>query len=252
LGPALAPFFSAEPGWSSSHDIALFLNTLMPYAIVSLGYAHWRDTLRTRSRLSAARLGRAQHEQHLQASRLLALQARVDPQLLFDTLRRIRAEVNTGGIGGEAILNDLITLLRTMQPHAAATSSSLVRELDLLRAYGRVAQIQSLIEPELQLQCHPDTLHTVFAPMLLLPLLRELTDAAPASRWRLGATHAQQRLKITVTAQLHTAASQAAFAKLEPGAYLRRLQAVHGASASTHIHAAQSLLTLELPYTTAP
>ena len=252
LGPALSPLFSAEPEWSFLNDMGLFLNVFVPFAMVTLGYAHWRSAMRSRERLQSAYLARARHEQQVQAARLLALQARVDPQLLFDSLQRIRSDVQAKAGDAETILNDLIALLRTMQPHAQATSSSLLRELQLVQAYARVAQLPSLGEPGLTLQCEPDSLSAAFAPMVLLPLMRQMAEAAPGTGWCIRAHVADSRLSLVIAAQQNNADAQAAFCALDAKAIAARLQAVHGDSAQLDIEPHMPSLRINIAYRTEP
>ena len=63
-------------------------------------YAYWRVTQRAMRRAQAGETERAYSEQRVQTARLLALQSRVEPQLLFDTLGRVGRCMPRPGGGG--------------------------------------------------------------------------------------------------------------------------------------------------------
>ena len=60
----------------------------------------------------------------LESARLLALRARVDPQLLFDTLGRVEAQLATGDPRAEHELAELIALLRRLLDDTVAATAA--------------------------------------------------------------------------------------------------------------------------------
>lgn len=202
-----------------------------------------------RERLQASERERAAAQQQLSVSRLLALQARVEPQLLFDTLARIDAALAEENDDGRADrrLADLIGLLRAMQPSAHARASTLAREVALIEAYARVSAEVGLQPGWLSFDITPDAARAAFAPLVLLPLMRRLA-AVPTWRWHVAATRDAARLHIAVIAP---GAGPASFAAAMQGIDLdelrQRLVAVHGPGATMQLDAhGEPRLALEL------
>ena len=151
-------------------------------------YAYWRTTQHALGRLRASEADRIRDRQRLLAARLLALQARVEPQFLFDALSRIGKLHERDPKTADAVLADLIALLRAMLPVATAATSTVEREFALARAWSRVQQ--QLGTPfEIEVTASPLAARSDLGPMLILPLLQEML-AAPRARelaWRLSA-----------------------------------------------------------------
>ncbi|WP_105533904.1 sensor histidine kinase [Solimicrobium silvestre] len=68
-------------------------------------------------------------------SRLRLLQTQVEPHFLFNTLANVRELVDSGSPQASAVLNSLIAYLRAAVPNLNNASSTLGRELELVRAY---------------------------------------------------------------------------------------------------------------------
>ena len=151
-------------------------------------YAYWRTTQRALSRVQAAEAERIRGRQQLLAARLLALQARVEPQFLFDALSRIGDLHERDPATADALLADLIALLRAMLPVGTAATSTVEREFALARAWSRVQQHLGT-SFEIEIAASPLAARSELGPMLVLPLLQEML-AAPRARelaWRLSA-----------------------------------------------------------------
>jgi len=151
-------------------------------------YAYWRTTQRALRRVQAAEADRIRDRQQLLAARLLALQARVEPQFLFDALSRIGDLHERDPQTADALLADLIALLRAMLPVGTAATSNVEREFALARAWSRV-QRQLGAPFEIEINASPLATRSDLGPMLVLPLLQEML-AAPHARefaWRLSA-----------------------------------------------------------------
>jgi LytS/YehU family sensor histidine kinase len=63
--------------------------------------------------LRAAELGRASLQQRLAEARLATLQARVDPDFLFQTLARLEQSYEADPDAADRLLDELIAFLRT-------------------------------------------------------------------------------------------------------------------------------------------
>jgi Histidine kinase len=231
IGPLMFPAIGGEPDWTARNDVTLAFSLLLPASLGTVAYAHWRRGSETLQRVQAAEVARARQEQLLQSARLLALQARVEPQFLFDTLQRVRDEINGAAPAAEQRLADLSALLRAMQPAVGATASTVEREWALVQAYARAAEAPALRPPRLQWQAERLAASARLAPLLLLPALRQLVGDASAGQWRLQAVVVQQRLRITVAANAPDWATRVALQALDTAALQGRLHAVHGPDA---------------------
>jgi hypothetical protein len=126
---------------------------------------------------AAARLAAAQEAQRaigrrLVHSRLQAVQARIDPQLLFEMLDAVRRAYEDDVARAERLLDELVAFLRAALPRVRSTSSSVLREANLARAY---AQLRTLADAsdiaEMMLDVSPEVGDARFPPGVLLPLL---------------------------------------------------------------------------------
>ena len=163
-------------------------------------YAYWRVTQRALRRAHAAATERVRNEQRVQTARLLALQSRVEPQLLFDALGRVGALHDRDPQAADALLADLIALLRSMLPGAKADNSTVEREFALVEAWLRVTRSARHEVARVRMQVTPDAQRVGIAPMLLLPLLRQVLTmhCATQTEWLLSARATGTRLLVTL------------------------------------------------------
>ncbi len=214
-------------------------------------YAYWRVTQRAMRQAHAAEVARVRSEQRVQAARLLALQARVDPQLLFDALGRVGALHAHEPKVADALMADLIALLRSMQPGASTENSTVEREFALVEAWLRVTRSAGHQGARVRLHMSPGARPLGIAPMLVLPLLRDVLALPRAAQgdWVLDARVAGLRLLVTLHANGDDgnadAAGALASADLSP---LRdRLAQLFGQSARLGASPGAAHLTLDLP-----
>jgi len=151
-------------------------------------YAYWRTTQHALERIQTSEADRMRDRQQLLAARLMALQARVEPQFLFDALSRIGELHERDPHAADAMLADVIALLRAMLPLGNARTSTVAREFALAEAWLRVQR--HLGRPlEVEMAASPLAAGSGIGALLLLPLLQEL-HALPRSStlaWRLSA-----------------------------------------------------------------
>lgn len=231
IGPLMLPVIGGDPEWGPKQDIVLACGLLLPFSIATAAYAEWRRAQDTLARVQAAEVGRARQEQLVQSARLLALQARVEPQFLFDSLQRVRTLIDGSAESAERLLGDLIALLRAMQPAAGATASTVGREFALVEAYARASESPSLQSPRLLMEAEGDAAAASFAPLVLLPALRRLVGDAPEARWQVGAMRMDGRLRLVIAPSADMTSASAALLSFEPKLLHDRLVAVHGADA---------------------
>jgi hypothetical protein len=211
-------------------------------------YAYWRVTQRSMRRFQAAETERARSEQRVQTRRLLTLQSRVEPQLLFDTLGRIGALHASDPSASDALLGDLIAMLRSMQPGAGADNSTVEREFGLVEAWLRVMRGAGRQGVQVRLQVSPESAPVGIAPMLVLPLLRSVMAVAPAALrpWVLSSHVANQRLLIRLEAKGEGEPSDV-LRQVDLDALQERLAQLFGTSARLIVSSAPLALTLDLP-----
>lgn len=237
IGPMLAPWLGAEPWWTAWNDLVLASTTLFWHGLGVAVVAQRRLSQRAEAARLDAELRHAERQRELAATQLLALQARVDPPLLFERLQRIAAELDRQPEQARRRLGALIDLLRALQPHAQARESLLGRELDALLAYARLSSQQAQGSERLLVRLPESLLTLPMAPLVLLPLLRPLL-AEPGSVWQLTGEPAQA----SRPAALHVdalgpdaARTGAAAQRVELGTLRDRLRAVLGPAAQLEL-----------------
>ncbi len=132
---------------------------------------------------SAARLATAQAAQRearrrLVHARLQAMQARIDPQLLFDMLDAVRRSYEDDASRAERLLDELIAFLRAALPRLRNASSSVPREAELARAYARLRALAGARDVGMRLSVSADLMDARFPPGVLLLLLDEALRAS--------------------------------------------------------------------------
>ena len=214
-------------------------------------YAYWRVTQRAMRRAHAAATERVRNEQRVQTARLLALQSRVEPQLLFDTLRRVGALHDRDPQTADALLADLIALLRSMLPSAKADNSTVEREFALVEAWLRVTRSAGHEVAKVRMQVTPDDQRAGIAPMLVLPLLRQVLTLQCATQieWLLSARAPGPRLSVTLQpyADDGTVDARGVLASADLSSLHDQLAQLFGRSAHLAVSPWPPFLTLDLP-----
>ncbi len=236
FGPALEPLLGSEPWWTKWNDIVLIFSTLAWHGLGVAVAAQRHLNQRAEARRLEAERRHAERARELAATELLALQARVDPPLLFERLQTIGAELEQQPMQARRRLEALIDLLRALQPHAQARESTLGRELDALEAYARLASREAQTTERLLIAV-PEALRELpMAPLVLLPLLRPLL-AAPGLVWQLSSRQqAGGRTQLELAGLGPSAeALRAASAKVDLALLRQRLRAVLGPGAGLEL-----------------
>jgi hypothetical protein len=239
LGPALSLALGGEAFWQPDNDVYLAFAVMVPLGFLSAVLWHWYAGHMAAQRLHKSQVDAAKSQQLAQAQRLLATQARVEPQFLFDTLQRIQSMIDGSPAGlakSENLLSDLIALLRAMQPHADARMSTLAREKEIIERFACVEGSASW--RRLDWVVDDAALAAELAPQFLLPLLRDWLSLTAHSASSLRAA-LDEFGKLDV--QLVCDAPQPQFAQALQSklpAWTAPLSAVHGAAATLAANAA--------------
>ena len=166
-----------------------------------LYFAHLRrarDHGQAVARLAAAQMAQRQTQRRIIQARLQEMQARIDPQLLFEMLDVLRRLHEQNATQAERFLDELISFLRAALPRLRAASSSLLREAELARAFVRLHALAHDADFDMQVDISSDVMHARFPPGVLLPLL----DAAVVGRaggCRLVAARSDDLCRLTLT-----------------------------------------------------
>lgn len=130
-------------------------------------------------RLSVAQAAQRETRRRLVQARLQALQARIDPNLLFEMLDSVRRAYQDDPARAERLLDKLVEFLRAALPRLRNASSSLQREAELARAYVRLRALAESVEHVMTLNLAGDVVDACFPPGVLLPLLDDALRRRP-------------------------------------------------------------------------
>jgi hypothetical protein len=168
----------------------------------SAAYVRWREAHMTSEALRRSQLQRADDVRRLQETRLQTLQARVDPQFLFDALGQVAALQRRDPAAADLLLNELIALLRQLMPHEHADASTVGREFALAVSHLRIlaAAISALT---VEVSIAPNAGDARLPPMLLVPLLSAVlagrTSAMPRLTLQADISTDRVRIRLNVS-----------------------------------------------------
>jgi hypothetical protein len=169
-------------------------NPAVPLSIAALWFplglllaAQFQRSARERS--ARARLEALLREQRLAQrrfaeARLQQIQARIDPELLFEMLDHVRRLYRTDANRAERLLDELIDFLRAVLPQLHSTASTLGREVRIAASYLRLRALADDPIVALDLTLPAELAEAPFPPGLMLPLV----DALRRQNGSLGIT----------------------------------------------------------------
>lgn len=200
--------------WKPVHPISHFMWYLLIGGFFMFVYADMQRSRESAARLHAAVLRRARAARNVLQTRLQAMQARVEPQLLFDTLGRVKAAYRTDAGQGQRALDDLIAYLRMAMPQMHDSASTLGREIELIRSYVAVVAGNGSSRVRLTIDGIDDASRIPFPPSLLLPLVEHvIARAGPEEADHLHISvrtvRAQDRVQVTLGHGVKACAGQA-------------------------------------------
>ncbi len=150
------------------------------------------------ARLAAAQAAQRHARRRIVQARLQEVQARIDPQLLFEMLDTVRRLYECDAARAEQFLDELIIFLRAALPRLRTVSSSLVREVELARAFVGLHALAGAIGLGMTMDVAPDAMHARFPPGVLLPLL-DTTVSSNAGPCQLTATRSSDGCRLVLT-----------------------------------------------------
>ena len=215
----------------------------------ALGYAYWLDTTRRARVLRDLQLEHVRFARAAYEARLVALQARVEPRFLFETLADAERLYERDNELGARVLDDLIVHLRAALPAIEATSSTLAVEMDLVRTWLDIVRVRSGDTMLLAMPGVDAPGDARMPPMVLLPLVKHAVGSIDecARAVLVSAAVNEDRLRVTVVGP--------AFASFEgPGGIgdvRERVAAVYGDRATLTLQPVlgeRSQAILEIPY----
>jgi len=124
-------------------------------------------------RLDAAKAEQREVRRRLACGQLKAVQARIDPQLLFDMLDAVRRAYESDPVRAERLLDELVAFLRAALPRLQDASSTVPREAETARALTRLHALSANSSIDLALDLADEVMGARFPPGVLLPLINE-------------------------------------------------------------------------------
>jgi hypothetical protein len=160
-----------------------FLSAAYSSSIVVAFHALFEAQRRAGAELHAARIAALTAQQSFVEDDLRAMQARIDPELLFDALTEVDRAYARGVGAGQERLDALIRFLRAALPGDGNGSSTVERERELTEAY--VALVGVTLAPSLvtEISVDPAARNDLMPAMLLLPLVRWALEGWQAARF---------------------------------------------------------------------
>lgn len=200
-------------------------------------YVDRRRAQRARARLHVAELERAYASKRTLESRLQAMQARVEPQFLFNTLAQVQELYRTDAARGERMLDELIAYLRAAMPKMRDTSSTLGQEIELARAYLAIEKVRLGDRLTFSIDTQEADRPARMPPMMLLPLVdhaigRPLEESNAARILAIRADVRGNALTIEVAC---TGLCAGAFEDTGIAGIRERLAALYGSTASLEL-----------------
>lgn len=235
----------------------VFFDYLILGSLLTFVYVNLRTARRAAKRRHAAEVARLEARRRTLESRLQAMQARVEPQFLFNTLAQVGQLFQTDAALAGKMLDDLIAYLRAALPHLRESSSTLGKEAALARAYLDIVRVRLGERLAFDIVI-PDALSDArMPPMMLLPLIDHvlvygLEPTHAGGSIRIATSIGQGKLRLAITD------SGAGFVPGGPACGLdsigERLHALYGDAATLRLKRMQEQGTqaiLEIPYESA-
>jgi Histidine kinase len=250
-------FADPSPDWRTyrvGHSFYLFFEWIALGGVATFVYIDRRRAQAEVAHLHEAEMERARTARGVFESRLQAMQARVEPQFLFNTLAQVKRLYEMDPGLAQRMLDELIAYLRAAMPRMRDTSSTVGQEIELARAYLHIVKLRLGDRLAFDIDVPKGADRARMPPMMLLPLIDHavvhgLGPAQTNGTIRIVCTIAHGRLRLTV------ADSGAGFVPGNGGdgiASIReRLAVLYGDDARLELHQLEQKATeavMEIPY----
>jgi hypothetical protein len=169
--PVAAPFAQALSGGEKPGLGALIVLGLMAAPWIAVGSILRQREERAREQAFAFELERGELERKALDARLRLLQAQVEPHFLFNTLANVQALVEAQSPQAPKVLASLVAYLRAAVPSMEEKSTTLEREVELVRAYLELMQMRMPDRLQYALHVEPAAMPLQCPPMTLLTLV---------------------------------------------------------------------------------
>ena len=164
---------------SAFHRIAYNFSIASAWALLLIGlYTMLQASRRVTERLHQTQLAALAAERRVVEGDLRAMQGRVDPELLFDSLLEVDRAYERDVQAGQEALDALIRFLRAALPGDAAATATVAGEQELAEAYLALVAHRTDPSPQVDISVAPEARTLPMPAMLLLPLVRWALDSA--------------------------------------------------------------------------
>jgi hypothetical protein len=184
--------FSVAAGWS--------------LLLVAL-YTMLQASRRASERLHQTQLAALAAERGVLEGDLRAMQGRVDPELLFDSLLEVDRAYERDVQAGQETLDALIRFLRAALPGDASATATVAGEQELAEAYLALVAHRTEPGPQVDISVTPEARALPMPAMLLLPLVRWAIDSA--TRVEIRAQRGESGLEVSVRSNSRGSAASA-------------------------------------------
>jgi signal transduction histidine kinase len=252
IGLALA---DALTGQQSASLLALgATQTRVTIALSLIGSLAAVFALSTMERLASARAQAEAAQRQASEQHLRALQAQLEPHMLFNTLANLRVLIGTDPARAQAMLDRLIAFLRATLGASRGGRQTLAAEFERIADYLALMQVRMGARLRTQLDL-PDSLRDIEVPPLLLQPLVEnslkhgLEPQIAGGRVKIEARRDGECLVLSVHDSgigLHGAKPQDGGAHFGLQQVRERLHTLYGAQAGLELHDAPAGGTLAL------
>jgi hypothetical protein len=171
---AWTPELPARVVWLSNFGFELSMCVIAVYACDCRSRAKRRTAA-----LRTLRRSRALAEKRTVEARLRAMQARVDPQWLLNTLAAVESLQEAAPAVGRRLLDDLIAYLRSALADGHAETSTIGKELALAGLWLDIWRVVHSAQLEWRVEVRGDVETMSFPPLIITPLLEAAVCCLP-------------------------------------------------------------------------
>ena len=229
-GVAAGLMKEVTPRFAWTRRVDMMIMCALVGSLATHAHVSRRNAMAARRRQQVAEVERARAQRRTLESELQALQARVEPGFLFDTLGRIRSLYRSDEAAAGTMLEDLIVYLRAALPHLRESTSTVHQEMTLATAWLDIVA-RSSVRLELALDVDAAARDGCLPALVLLPLVQgALGDAGEHPvRMRLAVRADERQLRVEIETSTSAFASPV---RAPLDSLSERLSALHGANAS--------------------